>query len=197
MKYLVSFLSAIILLVFSFSGIQASAVPSKSLIPSNLYDYTYKYYSMNGKIVDTETKKYLRTGPKRGYWKVVGKDVYSLYSYNDFNDKAVWEFILTSKEFLTTGGIFADLFVPGNLKKGNKGTITDMPPAGTIKYKVLSTNATVKINKKIYKNVVKVWYKGNTIGYYAKNRGLIKEEMLDEGEFKPLVMLTKVKKAKK
>lgn len=72
-----------------------------------------------------------------------------------------------------------------------------MLPAGTIKYKVLSTNATVKINKKIYKNVVKVWYKGNTIGYYAKNRGLIKEEMLDEGEFKPSVMLTKVKKAKK
>lgn len=192
MKSITIFFTIAFLFLFTFTSTQVSAVSTKSYLPNKSYNYTYSSYSKNGKLLGTGTFNYIKSGSKKGFWRLDNEDYYVDYAYDTY-DKSLWKIYGTAKGIVGISYMYTDFLIPGNLKKGTKGRV-DLGLGGIVKYKVLSTKANVKVSGKLYKNTIKMWYSGNRIVYYAKNIGEIKQQILYEGEYKTYYALTKVKK---
>lgn len=154
--------------------------------------YSYKNYTVKGKLYDKSSFQYITKGRLKGLWKFVGEQAYESY---DFYSDGLYVTYGTENE-INSGNVRSERLLPGRIKKGAKGILND-DRSGVTRYKILSTSSTVKTPVKTYKNAIKMWLKNGsyqTIVYYVKYRGCVKEQTLYEGEYKTTSILYKIKK---
>lgn len=177
----------VIFLTMTFFNGDVASAKSVSYEPSKNYVYTYKMLNYKGKVIFTETYSVVKKGDMKGTWKLKGHDFYKSYGEYGLN------MISGTYDEYQRGALSINNLLPSNNpKKGDKGRLEN-GISGTKKYKILSTNAKVKVKNKTYKNTIKIWtnYSGNTVQYYAPNIGLVKEQYFEEGEYKTLYYLAK------
>ncbi|MEL5988355.1 hypothetical protein AAF454_08040 [Kurthia gibsonii] len=197
-KYILFFLIG--LLVWGSGNSPISTVEAKLKYNHEKYkrSSTYKTYVFKsyekGKKAKIVTHRYMLKGPYKGMWRINNENLYfeegsdstSVYSTAVYKHK-------------TGERIMSSQILPRNLKKGAKGYMGDAAYYDRHKYKVLSTNTTVRTPAKTFKHVLKIWISTpdlsmQSIDYYAKGYGIIKSEDINEGEITKAFELVALKK---
>lgn len=161
---------------------------------SNTYKtYVFKSYE-KGKKAKIVTHRYMLKGSYKGMWRINNEN---LYFEEGSNSTGVYSTAVYKHK--TGERIMSSQILPRNLKKGAKGYMGDAAYYDRHKYKVLSTNTTVRTPAKTFKHVLKIWISTpdlsmQSIDYYAKGYSIIKSEDISEGEITKSSELVALKK---
>lgn len=168
---------------FTYAYVKTSAL--KSVAPNTKKKYAWNIASTNYKF-----KLY---GDEKGNFK---PKYYNTYK-KDLSVKQFWLFsttysTLSTNEFDTSKGLYSGQAEDGiyalTVKYPVKNNSTWV--ADGRKYKILSNNSKVKTPAGTFNNVVKV-HVGNSISYYAPNKGLIKSQTKFKNKYSTNFALTK------
>lgn len=178
--------SFLILILFMVAySTNASALKAKDYMPSNKYNYFTSssgydpyYYTLKSKDVY-----------KKGYWYNYDYEVDGVKNKDSYHTKTKYVmkkdglYIKGSQSTRKGLAKIESKTLPKSFKKGSAFKTTFKAvgyKTATYNNRILSTNGTIKIGKKKYKNVVKVKTtlvrnkKNIVTQYYVKNRGVVK-----------------------
>lgn len=141
------------------------------------YKFKTPLYEENSYMYPKFHKTYSTSPAVRNFW------MYTMYN----------AMVLTKTEHETSKGLYEGsgegsseiLVLKYPIKKNSKWTSSGM------KFKIISTKATVKTSAGTFKNVVKVKTDNYSISYYAPNKGLIKQTTKSNGKYSTSMILIK------